>query len=129
MARRKSDDPTEAELEILKVLWKLKEATVRDVHEALGGKSGYTTVLKFMQIMQEKKLITRMGEKRPHRYKAAVAQQKTEKKIIGGWIDKIASGSAAEMAMKALGARSVSKSEIQELRDLLDELEKGDEDA
>jgi len=126
--------PTDAELTILKILWSNSDLQVKEVHElfekSAGKPVGYTTVLKFMQIMLEKKLIKRMGEKRPHLYRAVVKEADVERSMLGMWMDKLCKGSAAELAMKALGARPVSKDELADLRSLLDELEeKGGKDV
>ncbi len=73
--------PTDAELEILNVLWVRGASTVRQIHEAVGGKSGYTTTLKLMQIMADKALVKRDESQRSHIYQAAVSQEQTQKKI------------------------------------------------
>ena len=127
-------NPTDAELSILKTLWLKGDMQVKEVHEEFSRnakkEAGYTTVLKFMQIMLEKGLIKRLSEKRPHIYRAIAKQSDVEKSLLGTWMDKLCKGSAAEMAMKALGVRPVSKQELAELRDLLDDLEKkGDQDV
>jgi len=134
MKKRKLIHPTDAELSILKTLWLQGDSQVKEVHEAFAKKAekkvGYTTVLKFMQIMLEKGLIKRLSEKRPHIYRAIAKQSDVERSLLGTWMDKLCKGSAAEMAMKALGTRPVSKKELADLRNLLDDLEKkGDKDA
>ena len=116
--------PTDSELNILNVLWKRGESTVREIHEALTQKTGYTTTLKFIQIMREKKLVERISEKRPHTYKALAPQKSTETKLLSSWIGKLTQGSAASLAMKALDMHPVSNTELTELRDLLDKIEK-----
>ena len=134
MRKKNLINPTDAELSILKTLWLHGEMKVKEVHEEFAKNAkkevGYTTVLKFMQIMLEKGLIKRLGEKRPHIYRAIAKQSDVEKSLLGTWMDKLCKGSAAEMAMKALGVRPVSKQELAELRNLLDDLEKkGDQDV
>jgi len=115
--------PTDAELNILNVLWARGESTVKEVHEALPQNTGYTTTLKFMQIMREKKLVERTSEKRPHLYKAKAPQKSTETKLLTSWIGKLTQGSAASLAMKALDTHPVSDEELVELRDLLNKIE------
>ncbi|MFT5633357.1 MAG: BlaI family penicillinase repressor [Rubritalea sp.] len=126
--------PTDAELSILKILWLQGDLQVKEVHERFekkaGKKVGYTTVLKFMQIMLEKGLVMRLSEKRPHVYRAVAKEVDVERSMLGSWMDKLCKGSASELAMKALGTRPVSKDELAELRCLLDDLEeKGGKDA
>ncbi len=130
MKKKNSIYPTDAELSILKLLWLQGDLKVKEVHESLEKKSGYTTILKFMQIMLEKGLIKRLSEKRPHIYRAVAKQSDVERSLLGNWMDKLCKGSAAELAMKALGTRPVSKDDLAELRSLLDDLEeKGGKDV
>jgi len=118
--------PTDAELQILQVLWKHGPATVRAVLDALATDSGYTTVLKTMQIMAEKGLVTRDETNRSHVYRAAVAAAPTERKLVNELMDKAFDGSAARLAMRALSTSRPSKEELAEVRKLLEALE-GDE--
>lgn len=120
-------EPTNAELAILKILWQRGTSTIKEVHEALPQNKGYTTTLKFMQIMRDKNLVERVCESRPHRYRAAVLQKTTEKKILSQWIDKLSHGSAAGLAMKALDGNKVSSEEIQQLREILDQIEENNQ--
>ncbi len=120
---KKKTTPTDGELEILKILWKNPKSTVKEVHESLPAAKGYTTTLKIMQNMQEKELIERICEKRPHRYSALVSQSKTQKNLLSKWMDKLTSGSAAEFAMKAIDSKPISNDEVAQLRELLDQIE------
>lgn len=115
--------PTDAELQILRVLWREAPRTVREVHEALGGSTGYTTVLKTMQIMTEKGLVTRDETERSHRYRPAVQAAPTEKRLVTELMEKAFEGSAAKLAMRALASGRASKAELEEVRRLLDTLE------
>ncbi len=117
--------PTDAELAILNVLWAKGAATVRDVHGALSalGETGYTTVLKTMQIMTEKGLVLRDESQRSHLYRAAVKAEPTQKRLVGRLIDKAFAGSSAQLAMRALSAAPASREELAQLRALLDELD------
>ena len=119
----KGDTPTDSEIEILQVLWKLKEGTVREVHDNLGHDKSYTRTLKFMQIMQEKKLVRRLNENRPHRYEPTISKEITETSLLKKWMDKLTDGSVADFAMKALGSQKVTNDEIAQLRELLDQKE------
>jgi BlaI family penicillinase repressor len=117
--------PTEAELDLLSVLWRRGPATVRDVRQALGRDAGYTTVLKLLQIMHAKGLVTRDESRRTHVYAAAVEREETE----GGLVDELArrafGGSAGRLVMRALSDRTASPEELAEIRRLLDAAEEG----
>jgi predicted transcriptional regulator len=119
--------PTDAELEILTVLWSRGPSTVREVHEVIAGRkpTQYTTVLKTMQIMAEKGLVRRDERERAHVYAAARAREWTERQIAGDLLERAFNGSAGRLMLGALSARRASKKELAELRRLLDEYEKG----
>ncbi len=121
--------PSAAELAILQVLWQNGPSTVKAVNEVLNQDkpTGYTTTLKFMQIMHEKGLVTRTSEGakgRSHIYKAAVAESQISADLLDSFIQRVFQGSAAKLVMKALGKGKTSEEEIQEIRKLLDEIEK-----
>ena len=115
--------PTGAELQILQVLWKRAPLTVREVFEGLGSGGGYTTVLKTMQIMAEKGLVTRDETNRSHLYRPAIQAAPTEKKLISELVEKAFDGSAAKLAMRALSTGRPSRQELAEVRELLERLE------
>jgi predicted transcriptional regulator len=115
--------PTAAELSILQLLWKRSPMTVREVHEALGTSSGYTTALKTMQIMAEKGLVTRDESNRSHLYRPAVQAAPTERRLISELVDKAFDGSAARLAMRALATGRPTREELAEVRALLESLE------
>src|SRR4051794_27759108 len=97
--------PTEGELEILTVLWRRGPSTVRDVHSALEHRgTGYTTVLKLMQIMAEKKLVARDESQRSHVYSAVLKESSTQRQLVTDMIDKAFAGSATRLVMNALAA-------------------------
>jgi predicted transcriptional regulator len=118
--------PTDAELAILKVLWRQGPQTVRQVHEALGTGGAYTTTLKMLQIMLDKQLVTRDASQRSHVYSAAVGEEDTQRALVTDLVDKAFEGSAAKMAMHALSLKDVSPDEIAELQHLIDAYEKGE---
>lgn len=126
MPPRKSDHPTDAELEILRVLWKSGPCTVRDVHAVLSAVRdvGYTTVLKVMQIMLEKGLVTRDDSQKSHVYAAAAEQSRTQKQLVDVLLDKAFNGAADQLVLQALNSRKLSAEEIAAVRNLLDEMEK-----
>jgi BlaI family penicillinase repressor len=117
--------PTDAELAILQVLWRRGSATVREVLEELEGERpvGYTTVLKLLQIMHEKGLVERDESERSHRYSPAVAEQATERRLVGDLIDRGFEGSTGRLVLRALAARKATSEELAEIRRLIDELD------
>jgi predicted transcriptional regulator len=126
MQKKKLPRPTESELEILKVLWERGPSTVRDVHEELSTHkpTGYTTVLKLMQIMMEKGLVRRDEEQRAHVYEARLPQEQTQNQLLGDLVERVFDGSAAKLVMQALSGRKTSRQELDQIREFLDEIEK-----
>lgn len=120
---RLSQRPTEAELEILRVLWERGPSTVRQVHEALAvaRDTGYTTTLKLMQIMAEKGLVTRDESSRTHVYAARASQETTQRQLVNDLVDRAFGGSAAELVLRALSSHQTSDEELQEIRKLIDD--------
>ena len=118
--------PTDAELNILRALWRLGPSTVRQVQEALNQdrETGYTTVLKLMQIMTEKGLVERDESERTHVYQARLTQEQTQKQLVGDLLEKAFGGSASQLVMQALAAKPAQSDELAQIRQLLDELEK-----
>lgn len=118
--------PTEAELAILNSLWTLGPATVREVHDALSDKQiGYTTVLKQMQVMAEKGLLTRSERYRSHIYEAKLPKEHTQQQLTKNLLQRAFDGSAKNLVMGALSSQKVSAAELAEIRKMLDEYEKG----
>ena len=119
--------PTDAELEILTILWSRGPSTVRDVHEAITARRSaqYTTVLKLMQIMADKGLVRRDESQRAHVYTASRPREWTQRQLAGDLLQRAFGGSARGLLMGALAARKASRQEIEEMRRLLDEHEKG----
>ena len=119
--------PTDAELEILTVLWSRGPSTVRDVYENIAARkpTQYTTVLKMMQIMAEKGLVRRNQEQRAHVYEASRPQEWTQQQLAGDLLRRAFNGSARSLMMGALSAKKATPGELAELRKLLDEYEKG----
>ena len=117
--------PTPAELEILRVLWDRGPSLVRDVQEVLNADrtTGYTTVLKLLQIMTDKGLVARDENARAHVYSARLPQSQTQRQLVRDLVDRAFAGSAASLVMQALSARRTSSAEIVMIRRLLDDLE------
>jgi len=120
--------PTNAELEILTVLWSIGPATVREVHNVISRRrpAQYSTVLKFMQIMAKKGLVRRDEKQRAHIYEAARPREWTQQQLAGDLLERAFSGSAKALLMGALSARKATKEELAELRKLVDEYRKGE---
>jgi predicted transcriptional regulator len=127
MAKRKLAKPTEAELAILRVLWERGPSTVREVTEVLEGErsSGYTTILKLLQIMTGKGLVRRNEESRSHVYQASVPPETTQRQLVRDLLDRAFGGSARQLIQQALSARRASPEELAEIRRLLDDIEQG----
>ena len=123
----KPPKPTEAELAILRVLWQRGASTVRDVWEELSPKqhTGYTTVLKTMQIMVEKGLLARNETDRSHVYRAARSEAQTQRQVVGHLLERLFSGSAPKLVMQALATKKATPAELAEIRKLLDDMEGG----
>ena len=119
--------PTDAELRILRVLWERGPSTVREVHDRLNAEreTGYTTVLKFLQIMLEKGLADRDDAQRTHVYRAAVEPDETRRELVEDLADRAFGGSAMRLVMQALSATPASADELAQVRRLLDDLERG----
>lgn len=119
--------PTPAELEILGILWRLGPTTVRAVYAELERTEPvtYTTVLKLMQIMTEKGLLERDESERAHIYRPTSEQADTQGQIVRDVVDRVFGGSAAQLVMRALSQKRASPREIAEIRQILDEAEKG----
>ena len=124
MLKTKVIKPTESEIEILAILWEKKNATVRSVHEELSKikNAGYTTTLKLMQIMFEKKLVTRDDSHKTHIYTAAVTKEKTQKQFLNRMIDSLFAGSSADLVLHALGQTAATNAELEKIQELIDEL-------
>lgn len=117
--------PTDAELSILRVLWRRGASTVRDVHEELSRENatGYTTILKLLQIMTEKGLVVRDESQRAHVYESAYGEQRTQRQLLTDLVDRAFDGSAAKLVVQALSGRKASAAELDEIRRLLSQME------
>jgi BlaI family transcriptional regulator, penicillinase repressor len=120
--------PTPAELEILRVLWEHGPGTVRDVQERLDERrpTGYTTVLKLLQIMTDKALVRRDESARAHVYAAREPQDQTQRQLVRDLLDRAFGGSASQLVMHALSARRTSREELARIREILDRMDGGE---
>lgn len=118
--------PTDAELDILRVLWDRGESTVREVHAVVSGLRdiGYTTVLKQMQVMHQKGLLTRQERFKSHVYAPAQARSTTQRALAGQLLDQAFGGSARSLLQSALAGRRVDAKELDDIRALLDQMQK-----
>lgn len=118
--------PTEVEMQILNVLWELGAATVRQVHDTLQleKETNYATTVKMLAVMFEKGLVTRDQSVRPQLYKAAVTRNSTQKNVVKNVVEKMFSGSASDLVLQALSTSKTSKEELDEIRSLVEELQK-----
>ena len=123
--------PTEAELELLRILWARGPSTVREVRDGLppARRGGYTTVLKLLQIMHGKGLVTRDETERSHVYRAVAAEAATQRRLVGDLADRAFGGSAAKLVLNALSGRPATAAERAEIRALLELLEAGEEEG
>ena len=124
---KKAPRPTDAELAILRVLWDRGPSTVREVHEALRDtqESGYTTVLKLMQIMTDKGLVKRNEtSNRAHVYTSRYGQDRTQHQLLRDLADRAFGGSPARLVMHALSSTRASAEEMKAIRRLVDQMEK-----
>jgi len=126
--KKKFIKPTEKELEILQILWEKGPAAVKDVHEVMGGdqQNGYTTILKLLQIMNEKGLVTRQKSGKLHLYEAVASQEHTRQYMLDKMIHTVFQGSAMQLVMSALGNTKSSKEELSEIKRYLEKLEGGE---
>jgi predicted transcriptional regulator len=125
MRKVSSPKPTEAELAILRVLWRRGPSTVRQVLEEVDRPqtTGYTTVLKLMQIMTEKGLLKREASGRLHVYEAALSEHQTQQQLVRHLLDRAFGGSVQRLVMQALAVKRASPEELAHIRRLLDEWE------
>lgn len=129
MTKKLTPKPTDSELEILQILWRNGPSTVKMVNEKLNQKKdvGYTTTLKLMQIMFDKGLVRRNEEERSHIYSAALEENQIQTALIEKLLETAFSGSAAKLVMQALGNSKPSKDELDKIRELINNIDRGDQ--
>lgn len=126
MARPTSSQPTQVELQILRILWQTGGATAREVHNALAEvelkDTTYSTTVKMLAVILEKGLAKRDESISPQVYRAASSRQTTQRRMMRDLIDKVFDGSALSLVMQALSSRKASKEDLAVVRQLFDEL-------
>ena len=125
MPRPPASQPTDAELQILQVLWDHGPSTVRSIHDRLSESrdTAYATTVKMLVIMFDKGLVVRDDSVRPQIYRAATSRKRTQKRMLKEFIQKVYDGSAASVVLQALSSKKASKEDMARIRELLDELE------
>ncbi len=125
MPRPSSSQPTEVEMQILRILWDLGPSLVREIHRRLEAAKGtsYSTTVKMLSVMLEKGLVTRDEEAQPHIYTAALTRDGAGKRLVRDLIDKVYNGSALSLVLQALSTQRATQEERDEIRRLLDKME------
>ena len=125
MPRPQATQPTDVELQILRILWDLGPSPVRDIHARLEAEKGtnYSTTVKMLAVMLQKCLVSRDENAQPHVYRAALTRHRVGKKMLRDLIDKVYEGSAMSLVLQALSSGKATKAELAEIRQLLDQME------
>ena len=125
MTKPVASQPTEVELQILRILWELGPSPVREIHKKLEAEKGtnYSTTVKMLSVMLEKGLVKRDEEVSPHIYRATATREKTGKKMLTDLVEKVYAGSTMSLVLQALSSTKASREELDEVRKLLDQME------
>jgi predicted transcriptional regulator len=125
MPRPASSQPTEVEMQILRILWDLGPSPVREIHRRLEAAKGtnYSTTVKMLAVMLQKGLVKRDEEARPHVYRAALTRAKTGKRMLDDLIEKVYDGSTMSLVLQALSSEKATKEELDQIRRVLDQME------
>jgi BlaI family transcriptional regulator, penicillinase repressor len=125
MSRPASTQPTDVELQILRILWELGPSPVREIHKRLEADKGtnYSTTVKMLSVMLQKGLLRRDEDAQPHVYRPVLTREKAGRRMVKELIDKVYEGSALSLVLQALSANKATKEEREEIRRLLDEME------
>jgi predicted transcriptional regulator len=125
MTKKRLNQPTEVELQILRILWELGPSPVREIHARLNAVKGtnYSTTVKMLSVMLDKQLVKRDEKVSPHVYRPAQTREKTGKRMLGDLIEKVYDGAAMSLVLQALASTKPTQEELDEVRQLLDELE------
>ena len=126
MARTRGVQPTEVELQMLRILWELGPSPVREIHARLNADKGtnYSTTVKMLSVMLEKGLVKRDEKASPHIYRPALSRDRAGKRMLRDLIEKVYDGAAMSLVLQALSSATATKDELDEARRLLDQMEK-----
>ena len=126
MEKKRTNRPTEVELQMLRILWELGPSPVREVHARLNAEKGtnYSTTVKMLSVMLEKGLVKRDEKASPHIYRPAQSREKTGKRMLSDLVEKVYDGAAMSLVLQALASSKPTQAELNEVRQLLDELER-----
>lgn len=119
MSRPKTSHPTAGEFEMLRILWQNGPSTVREVLEALADERAYTSVMSLLNVMYEKRLVTRQPEGRAFRYSAVHQPEHHESKLLGDILTRVFSGSASALVARLLEQSKPSEKELADIRKLI----------
>jgi BlaI family transcriptional regulator, penicillinase repressor len=125
MPRPTSSQPTEVEMQILRILWELGPSPVREIHRRLEAAKGtnYSTTVKMLAVMLQKGLVKRDEDAQPHVYRPALTRAKAGKRMLDDLIEKVYDGSAMSLVLQALSSGKATKKELDEVRRVLDQME------
>ena len=125
MAKTRAIQPTEVELQILRILWALGPSPVREIHSRLNAEKGtnYSTTVKMLSVMLEKGLVKRDEQASPHIYRPALTREKAGKRMLNDLIEKVYDGAAMNLVLQALSSTAATTEELAEVRRLLDQME------
>jgi predicted transcriptional regulator len=125
MARARGYQPTEVELQILRILWELGPSPVREIHARLNAEKGtnYSTTVKMLSVMLEKGLVRRDEQASPHIYRSALSREAAGKRMLSDLIEKVYDGAAMSLVLQALSSAAATREELDEVRRMLDQLE------
>ncbi|MEM9656815.1 MAG: BlaI/MecI/CopY family transcriptional regulator [Planctomycetota bacterium] len=125
MPRPPATQPTDVELQILRILWDQGPSPVREIHARLEADKGtsYSTTVKMLAVMLRKELVTRDEQAQPHVYRAALTRRRAGKDMLRELVDKVYDGSAMSLVLQALSSSKASPDELAQIRELLDQME------
>ena len=125
MPRPTSVQPTQVEMQILRILWDLGPSPVREIHKRLEAAKGtnYSTTVKMLSVMLQKGLVKRDEDAQPHVYRPSLTRAKTGKRLLDDLVEKVYNGSAMSLVLQALSSGNATKEELDEVRRMLDQMQ------
>ncbi|MDA1049937.1 MAG: BlaI/MecI/CopY family transcriptional regulator [Planctomycetota bacterium] len=126
MAKTRPIQPTEVELQMLRILWELGPSPVREIHARLNADKGtnYSTTVKMLSVMLEKGLVKRNEEASPHIYRPVLTREAAGRRMLSDLIEKVYDGAAMSLVLQALASTAATKEELAEVRRVLDQMER-----